>query len=70
MTAEQKAAFIVAQTQMMVSERHMMMVENDERINQGLSPAYGSDEWQDWYQNWERVLGHNSLVDFFKPSTT
>ena len=66
MTPEQKAAFVIAQTQMMVNEREIMIAGNEERRLHGLSPAHGPDQWEDFLQKWEPVLGYNALIGFFR----
>jgi hypothetical protein len=65
MTPEQKAAFISAQTQMMIAEREVMTVENAEREQQGLSPAYGSTQWEEFRLRWGNILGYNAIILFF-----
>jgi hypothetical protein len=65
MTPEQKAAFILAQTQMMVAERDVMIAENIEREQQGMAPANGPAEWEKMRKNWESTLGYNALLEFF-----
>jgi hypothetical protein len=66
MTPEQQAAFINAQTQMMVTERIIMEAENKERELQGLSPAHGSKQFADFEARWKSVLGYNELIMFFR----
>ena len=65
-TPAEKAAFIAAQTQMMIVEREIMIAENIEREQQGLSPANGPDQWDAMRQRWEPVLGYNALIAFFR----
>jgi hypothetical protein len=65
MTSEEKAAFISAQTQMMINEREIMTAENIERERQCQTPANGPDQWADWHKRWEPVLGYNALITFF-----
>lgn len=64
-TTEMKAAFINAQVEMMRAEREMMLVENLERKEQGLSLAYGSKQWADFSKRWESVLGYNAILWYF-----
>ena len=66
MTEEQKAAFINAQTQMMVTERDIMNAENIERRNQGYAEANGPEQWAALRDKWEPVLGYNALIAFFR----
>lgn len=66
MTPEEKAAFINAQTQMMINERQIMLAENELRERQGYSPANGPEQWADWHKRWESVLGYNALISFFR----
>ena len=65
-TPEERAAFVIAQTQMMIAERDVMIAENIEREQQGLSHAHGSQQWEEMRQRWEPVLGYNALLTFFK----
>jgi hypothetical protein len=66
MTPSEKAAFIAAQTQIMIAERDVMVAENNERERQGLSPAYGPREFEEMRLRWEKVLGYNALIAFFR----
>lgn len=66
MTPEQKAAFISAQTQMMIAEREVMTAENIERERQCHAPANGPDQWKSFRLKWEPVLGYNALISFFQ----
>ena len=65
-TPTEKAAFIAAQTQMMIAERYVMIAENIERERQGQSPANGPEQWEEMRQRWENVLGYNALIAFFR----
>jgi len=64
MSPQEKAAFICAQTQIMVNERHITLSENEERANQGYGPANGPEQWANWHKHWENVLGYNALIAF------
>jgi hypothetical protein len=64
-TPYEKAAFIAAQTQMMIAERDVMIAENTERERQGHAPANGPEQWEEMRQRWEHVLGYNALIAFF-----
>lgn len=66
MTPEEKAAFISAQTQMMINERQIMLAEDEARRLLGGAPANGPEQWADWHRRWEPVLGYNALLAFFK----
>lgn len=66
MEPSEKAAFIAAQTQMMVAERDVMVAENNERERQGFSRAYGPREFEEMKLRWECVLGYNALIAFFR----
>jgi hypothetical protein len=65
MFPHEKAAFINAQTEMMINERQIMLSENEERANQGHGPANGPEQWANWHRNWENILGYNALIAFF-----
>lgn len=65
MNPEQKAAFIVSQTHMMINEREIMLAENEERARQGYSPANGPKQWQEFNDRWSAVLGYNAVISFF-----
>ena len=66
MIAEQKAAFINAQVEMMRAERAVMEAENDERARQGCSPANGPEQWADFIKRWLPVLGYNAVLSFYQ----
>ena len=65
MTSAEKAAFIAAQTQMMIAERDVMIAENEDRIRGGWAPAHGPLQFQEFRLKWEAVLGYNPLMAFF-----
>lgn len=65
MTQEQKASFINAQTAMMQAEMNMMLAENQNRLNNNESLAYTEDQFLNFMQRWEPILGYNSLILFF-----
>lgn len=66
MTSEEKAAFIHAQTEIMVNERYSMLSENTMREIQGFSPANGPIQWTEFNNRWESILGYNALINFFR----
>lgn len=66
MELSEKAAFIAAQTQMMIAERDVMLAENYERQQQGLTLANGPAQWEEMRLRWEPVLGYNALISFFR----
>jgi hypothetical protein len=66
MTPEQKAAFIAAQTQMMIAERDVMIAENVERNWKLLAPANGPEQFEEMRQRWQNVLGYNEIIAFFR----
>ena len=68
MNENQKAAFIMAQTQMMIAERDVMMAENADREQHGLNPAHGPAQWEEFRKSWESVLGYNAVLLFFRDS--
>jgi len=65
MSPEQSAAYINAQTHMMINEREIMYAENKEREFNNFSPAYGSEEWSKFYDRWNAELGANAVISFF-----
>lgn len=65
MTQEQSAAFILAQVEMMRSERAVMESEDEERVSKGLSPANGPEQWNNFMLRWQPILGYNELLMFF-----
>jgi len=65
-TSAEKAAFIMAQTQMMIAERDVMIAENVEREMLGNSPANGPEQFEEMRRRWESVLGYNALIAFFR----
>ena len=66
MTSEQKSAFIIAQTAMMNGEMEMMKAENCQRERNGESLAYSGSEWSLFLLRWDKILGYNAIIDFFK----
>lgn len=66
MTANEKAAFITAQTQMMINERCFLEAENLERSRKGEAPANGPAQWAAFLAQWEPILGYNALIAFFR----
>jgi len=66
MTPEQKAAFIQAQTQLMVTEREVMLAEDREREHAGRAPVNGPGEWRRFLERWEAAIGHNAVIGFFR----
>ncbi len=66
MSPAEKAAFIAAQTQMMIAERDVMVAENLERESQGYAMAHGPTQWNDFRLAWENILGYNALLAFFR----
>lgn len=60
----EKAAFIMAQVEMMRAERAVMEAENTERHGLGESPAHGPIEWRTFHDRWSTVLGYNALIEF------
>ena len=61
-----KAAFIAAQTQMMIAERMIMEAENAERDQRGLALAHGPEQWNEFHDSWASVLGYSALIEFWK----
>ena len=66
MTPNEKAAFIMAQTEIMRSERILMESENEDRSRRGFAPANGPSQWAEFHTRWESVLGYNALISFFR----
>ena len=66
LTPIEKAAFITAQTQMMIAQRDVMLEENKERELAGLSQANGAREFERLLEQWEPILGYNALIAFFR----
>lgn len=65
MTPDQKAAFVIAQTEMMRVEMEIMRAENVERLRQNLAPANGPEQWAELNKRWEPILGYNALIQLF-----
>jgi hypothetical protein len=65
MTHAEKAAFIAAQTQMMIAERDVMIAENEDRVRGGWTPSNGPQQFHEHLKKWEDVLGYNALINFF-----
>jgi len=65
MTPEQSAAFISAQTQMMILERQIMLSENHQSFKNGQRAKYTVDDWNAFKARWEMVLGYNAILLLF-----
>lgn len=65
MNPEQKTVFINSQVAMMQAEMQIMLAENREREENNLSPAYGSEQWENFKDSWANILGHNAVIEFF-----
>lgn len=65
-TIEARTAFINSQIQMMIAEREVMLAENREREEQGLSHAHGSEQWEAFRKSWENTLGHNAVIELLR----
>lgn len=65
-TPEEKAAFIKAQSIMMEAELQMMLAENKKRERNGYALAYAEQEFSNFINKWESVLGYNALCAFFR----
>ena len=70
MTPEQSAAFINAQTAMMLAELHGMIAENEWRKQCGNSIAYAEDGFAVMQKRWESVLGQKAIHDLFQQTTS
>ena len=68
MTSAQSAAFIAAQTQMMRAEEQIMLAENEDRFRRGFAPANGPDQWLEFRDKWEPVLGYNAILQLYSDS--
>lgn len=66
MTKEQAAAFINAQTALMLVEKEIMTAENLEREKQGLSHMNGPKQWQDLFDTYQHVIGYNACYELFQ----
>jgi hypothetical protein len=64
MTTEEKVAYIQSQTACALLEMEAMKVENLQRINQGLSVAYGEDAFMKVISNYG--IGHNSVLQLIR----
>ena len=64
MTAEQKAAYVIAQAAELNLRVEMMRVANVERENHGYAFAYGEDAFAQLLQEYSN-LSHNALIELF-----
>ena len=64
MTAEQKTAFIQAQTARMLVQMEMMKAANVQRQDMGHGIAYGEDSFDALLDQYE-CLSNNALITFF-----
>jgi hypothetical protein len=62
MSEEMKAAFVVAQCEMMRVELEGMLAENQHRMNTSGSIAYGEEAFEALRTRYEPVLGYNALM--------
>ena len=66
MTPEQKSAYVVAHSTMMLAEIEMMKAANREREDsEGGQLAYGEEQFFQLIQRYENVLSHNAMVRLF-----
>lgn len=65
MTSEQKAAFINAQVALCNAELEEMKATNSSRLRDGMAPAYGEFQFEQFQNRWEAILGYNALIKFF-----
>jgi len=65
-THETKEAFINAQTAIMLAEMEVMKAEDRERLNQGHTEANGPEQWQEFVDKWQPVLGYNSVIEYLR----
>lgn len=68
MTHNEAAAFINAQTAMLLIEKEIMSAENREREEQGLALAHGSEQWAALYNNYQHIIGYNACYHLFQYS--
>ena len=66
MTHNVAAAFINAQTALMLIEKEIMAAENLEREKQGLAHANGPKQWQELFDTYQHVIGYNACYDLFQ----
>lgn len=65
MTPEQKAAFVNAQTALMLCDLAGMQAENDQRKAVGSSMAYPEEAFVRLNEAWAPVLGRSALFQLF-----
>ena len=66
MTSEQKAAFINAQAALLNARVASMQSQNTERERNGCAHAYGEQQWDALLSEFEPILGHNAVIEFFQ----
>jgi len=64
MTAEQKAAFIIAQAAISMATVAAMQAENNHQLTIGQGVKYKEAEFSAAAN--EAVLGHNAVIEFFR----
>jgi len=60
------AAYIMAQASMLNARIAMMKAANTERERAGMAPAYGEEAFSSLIEEYDTVLSHNSVVEFFQ----
>lgn len=68
MTHNEAAAFINAQTALMLMEKEILIAENLERERQGLAPANGPQQWRDLLNCYHHTIGENACYELFRNS--
>ena len=69
MTPEQKAALINAQTLLANAELMGMVAENQKRMSNRESLAYGEDSFSEFYKKWDSIIGYNAILEIFHDQT-
>ena len=65
MTPEQKAALINAQTLLANAELMGMVAENQKRMSNRESLAYGESEFKSFGKKWDPIIGYNAILEIF-----
>lgn len=49
-----------------LAEMEVMKAEDRERLNQGHTEANGPEQWQEFVDKWQPVLGCNSVIEYLR----
>lgn len=66
MNEEARICFINSQIILANIEMQMMIAANQERERNGLSLAYGEEQWANFLKEKETILGYNEVISYLR----